>query len=195
MPSSAQTMLSADKSSPTPALASLSECNYSERALRTYLQQSPAHSSLEPPLQSLLPPSKSARAVRHESSRPFQSGALLVSLWVCSSTIQLRRIVRDEEAYFFFFVCALLQVQPSKCPDSAFEGVGGLKQRIRQRGWDKESNLCPSKSLSGLLLSHSDGPQLKTSRNNRKAHPCCVLYQADLHRSLNCRSESVCMRV
>lgn len=145
MPSSAQTMLSADKSSATPALTSLSECNYSERALRTYLQQSPVHSSLEPPLQSLLPPSKSACAVRHESSRPFQSGALLVSLWVCSSTIQLCRIVRDEEAYFFFFCLRFAPSTAVKVPGLSLWGGGGAQTENKTKRMGQRVEPVPLK--------------------------------------------------
>lgn len=112
MASSAQMMLSADKSSATPSRASLSEHNYSKRALRTYLQQSRAHSSLEPPLQSLLSPSKSARAMRHQSSRPFQSGALLISLWEGAAAPS-----SSSEQSVMFSVCCQLRAQPSKCPD------------------------------------------------------------------------------
>lgn len=185
MPSSAQMTLSADKSSATPARASLSERNYSERALRTYLQQSPAHSSLEPLLQSLLTPSKSARTMRHESSTPFHTGALPISL--CEGAAAPSSFADYPVMRKLIFFCLLSA--PSTAVKVPGLSPGGLKQRIRQREWDKETNLC----LSGPLLSRSEGSQLNTRGRSRKSHLCCVSYRSERHRSLNCRSGSVCM--
>lgn len=141
MPSSAQTMLCTDKSAAAPTLSGR---NYSERPLRTYLQQSPPHSSLEPPFQSRLPPSKSARATRHKSSRPLQSRAVLISR---GGTIQPGRIVHDEEAYFCLLFAPSTAV---KVPSLSCDGGGSQREDKKKRAGTKCRTCAPRRGRLGL---------------------------------------------